>query len=249
MVISIVLMGFGVLWKLETADVIVPVALPNAIPLPGRPGMEPIAAPPRILQADGELLVEAVAFPKLGVELKPPREFQTAETFAGFQHAATQSKIEVSLKQATFADVMAEYDSVRLRKAGSKLRERTSRTTFGRFSGEVLFEQTTPDGVVVIWVSVLGTNDRCAVATAIAPKNREAELTPFLKASVTTLRWLPKTAPHSVPPASDGPKPSTTETGSEKTPDVAPDVTTEPDRKRGRTARKRNAVPSPDAPK
>ena len=249
MVVSIVLMGFGVLWKLETADVIAPVALPNAIPLPGRPAVEPITVPPRILQADGELLVDAVAFPELGVELKPPKEFHLAETFVGFQHEATQSKIEVSIKQASFHEVMAEYGSDRLRKNGSALRESRSRTIFGRSSGEVRFEQTTPGGVLVIWVSVLGAEDRCAVATAFAPKNREDELAPFFKASVATLRWLPKSAQLSVPPQGDPSKASNPDTSAQPDPVVAPETATEPAQKRGRTIRRKNAEASPDASK
>jgi hypothetical protein len=210
--------------------------------------VESIQPPPQILLAVGELLAEAVAFPELGVELKPPKEFLPAEAFVGFQHEATQSKIEVSLKQGSFKEVMAEYDSGRLRKAGSTLRSSSSRTIFGRSSGDVQFEQTTPDGVLVIWVSVLGATDRCAVVTAIAPKTREAELNPFLTASLATLRWLSKPAPPSAPP-----KPLTTETSSETTsdaaPDVAPEAATEPASKRGRTIRRKNAEASPDTPK
>lgn len=132
---------------------------------------------------------QLVAVKGTSVSMMPPPGFVNLPQGAGFEHAATKSRIQVIEVPIAMTKFVAGLSKENLQRRGMTVAS-ISNTRVGGFPAKMYQVSQTRGGVSYLtWIGVFGDEKGCIMITASAPMAQKARYSTPLKAAIMSAKW------------------------------------------------------------
>lgn len=122
------------------------------------------------------------------VSMLPPADFQPTERYPGFDHAASQSSIMVSVLEAPVEKMKQAMDKQNLATRGMRLISSTQEQANDQEVLVLHVQQDAGGSTFIKWILIAGDQENTVMIVASTPKSQEAMAQP-LRASLLTATW------------------------------------------------------------